>query len=82
MTFDDLSLKFKTARPLIILRAKSAPLMLSFFYKTFRENHLTTISNTELRNKLEGYLEDLEYEEKDDELDASSLFDDYSVKAA
>lgn len=55
--------------------------MLSFFYKSFREGHITTISNTELRNKLEGYLEDLEYEEKDDEFDAASLFDDYSVKA-
>jgi hypothetical protein len=82
MTFDDLSLKFKTARPLTILRAKSAPLMLSFFYKIFREGHITTISNTELRNKLEGYLEDLEYQEKDDELDANSLFDDYSIKAS
>jgi hypothetical protein len=81
MTFDDLSAKFKSARPLVILRAKSAPLMLSFFYRIFREGHITTVSHTELRNKLEGYLEDLEYEEKDDELDATSLFDDYSVKA-
>jgi hypothetical protein len=56
--------------------------MLSFFYRVFREGHITTVSNTELRNKLEGYLEDLEYEEKDDELDTDSLFDDYSVKAA
>lgn len=82
MTFDELSLKFKTAKPLIILRAKSAPLMISFFYKVFREGHVTTISNTEIRNKLEGYLEDLDYSEKDDELDANSLFDDYSVKAS
>lgn len=82
MTFDELSLKFKTAKPLIILRAKSAPLMVSFFYKVFREGHITTISNTEIRNKLEGYLEDLDYSEKDDELDANTLFDDYSVRAA
>lgn len=82
MTFEDLSLKFKTSRPLIILRAKSAPLMLSFFYKAFKEGHITTITHTELRHKLEGYLEDLGYEQKDDELDATSLFDDYSVKAA
>jgi hypothetical protein len=82
MTFDDLSLQFKTAKPLILLRANSAPLMLSFFYKVFKEAHVTTISNTELRNKLEGYLEDLEYEQKDDELDANSLFDDHSIKAA
>lgn len=82
MTFDDLSLKFKTARPLIILRAKSASLMLSFFYKVFKEGHITTVTNTELKNKLEGYLEDLGYQEKDDELDANSLFDDYYIKAA
>lgn len=82
MTFEELSLKFKTARPLIMLRAKSAPLMLSFFFKVFRERHITTISNTELKNKLEGYLEDLEYEEKDEELDATTLFDDAGMKAA
>ncbi len=81
MTFEDLSLQFKMARPLVLLRAKNAPFMLSFFYKVFRESHLTTITNTELRNKLEGYMEDLEYEEKDDELEAATLFDDYSQKA-
>jgi len=82
MTFDALCLQFKTAKPLILLRGKSAPFTLSFFYKAFKEAHVTTITNTELRNKLEGYLEDLEYEEKDDELEASSLFDDNSLKAA
>lgn len=82
MTFDALLLQFKIAKPLILLRAKSAPFTLSFFYKIFKEAHVTTITNTELRNKLEGYLEDLEYEGKDDELDASSLFDDNSLKAA
>lgn len=56
--------------------------MLSFLYKIFREGHITTVSNTELRNKLESYLEDLEYEQTDEELDASSLFDDYAVKAS
>lgn len=83
MTFDQLTAQFKTARPLVLLRAKSAPLLLSFLHKVFREAHETTIPNALLRNKLEGYLEDLEYEHKDDdELDANSLFDDYEVKAA
>jgi hypothetical protein len=82
MNFDALSLQFKTAKPLILLRGKSAPFTLSFFYKVFREAHVTTITNTELRNKLEGYLEDLEYEERDDELEANTLFDDNSLKAA
>lgn len=56
--------------------------MLSFFYKVFQGAHVTTITNTELKNKLEAYLEDLEYEEMDEELDANTLFDDYSQKAA
>lgn len=83
MTFDQLTAQFKTARPLVLLRAKSAPLLLSFLHKVFREAHETTIANPVLRNKLEGYLEDMEYEQKDDDvLDANSLFDDYAVKAA
>jgi hypothetical protein len=82
MTFDDLSFQFKNAKPLVLLRLKSAPFMLSFFYKIFKESHLTTVTNTELKNKLEGYLEDLEYEETDEELTANTLFDDYSQRAA
>ena len=82
MTFEELSVQFKTAKPLILLRAKSAPLMLSFFQKVFKESHITTVTHTELKNKLEGYLEDLEYEEKGDELDAATLFDDYSLRAS
>lgn len=82
MTFDELNLQFKTALPLVLVRTKNAPFMLSFFYKVFKATHTTTISNTELRNKLEGYLEELEYEENDDELKATTLFDDYSVRAA
>ncbi|UYQ92843.1 DUF3375 domain-containing protein [Chitinophaga horti] len=64
-----------------LLRAKSAPFTLSFFYKVFKDSHVTTISNSELRSRLEGYMEDLEYEERDEELEANTLFDDISVKA-
>lgn len=82
MTFESLLLQFKMARPLIILRASSAPLMLSFFHRVFRQSHITTISNNELRNKLESYMDDIEYAQKDDELESNTLFDDYSLKAA
>lgn len=82
MTFEDLSFQFKTAKPLILLRAKNAPFILSFFQKVFIDANLTTISNSELRNKLEGYMEDLEYEMNDDELDANTLFDDFSLRSA
>jgi hypothetical protein len=48
----------------------------------FKESHLTAITNLEMRSKLEGYLEDLEYNEADEELANTSLFDDYSHRAA
>lgn len=82
MTFEEILLHFKTAKPLQLLRAKNAPFVISFFYKVFSDANVTTISNSELRSKLEGYMEELSYEEKDDELDAETLFDDFSVRAA
>lgn len=82
MTFEEILSHFKTAKPLQLLRAKNAPFIISFFYKVFSDANVTTISNSELRSKLEGYMEELSYEEKDDELDAGTLFDDFSVRAA
>lgn len=82
MTFEEILLHFKTAKPLQLLRAKNAPFIISFFYKVFSDANVTTISNSELRSKLEGYMEELSYEEKDEELDSETLFDDFSVRAA
>ncbi len=82
MTFEEILSHFKTAKPLQLLRAKNAPFIISFFYKVFSDANVTTISNGELRSKLEGYLEELSYEEKDDELDSETLFDDFSVRAS
>lgn len=82
MTFEEILLYFKTAKPLQLLRAKNAPFIISFFYKVFPEANVTTISNSELRSKLEGYMEELSYEENDEELDAETLFDDFQVRAA
>ena len=82
MTFEELLFQFKTAKPLLLLRAKNAPFIISFFQKNFVDASVTTISNGELRSKLEGYMEELNYEEKDEELEAGSLFDDFSVKAS
>lgn len=82
MTFEEIQLQFKTAKPLLLLRAKNAAFVLSFFRKTFSDTNITTISNSELRSKLEAYMEDLSYEEKDEELEAGTLFDEFSVRAA
>lgn len=82
MTFEEILLHFKTAKPLQLIRAKNAPFIISFFYKVFSDANVTTISNSELRSKLEGYMEELSYEEKDDELDSETLFDDFAVRSA
>jgi hypothetical protein len=82
MTFEEILQHFKTARPLLLIRSKNAAFILSFFQKVFPDPNVTTITNSELRSKLEGYMEELSYEEKDDELEAGTLFDDFSLRAA
>ncbi len=82
MTFEEIQLQFNTSKSLLLLRAKNAPFIISFFQKVFTDANITTITNSELRSKLEGYMEELSYEAKDDELDATTLFDDFSVRAA
>lgn len=82
MTFEEIIQQFKTAKPLLLLRAKNAPFIISFLHKVFADTNTTTIANGDLRSKLEGYMEDLSYEEKDEELDAASLFDDFALRAA
>jgi hypothetical protein len=82
MTYEEIQLQFETARPLLLLRAKNAPFIISFFHKIFSDANVTTISNSELRSKLEGYMEELSYEVKDEEVEAATLFDDFSVRAA
>ena len=82
MTFEEILVQFKTAKPLLLMRAKNAPFIISFFHKVFADANITTITNSELRSKLEGYMEELSYEEKDEELEAGTLFDDFSVRAA
>ncbi|MFZ5977696.1 MAG: DUF3375 domain-containing protein [Hydrotalea sp. AMD] len=82
MTFEEILVQFKTAKPLLLLRAKNAAFIISFFQKVFSDANVTTITNSELRSKLEGYMEELSYEEKDEELDAGTLFDDFSIRAS
>jgi hypothetical protein len=82
MTYEEIQHQFRVAKPLLLLRAKNAPFIVSFFYRSFVEAKLTTISNSDLRSRLEGYLEDLSYEESDEELEVGTLFDDFSIRAA
>jgi hypothetical protein len=81
MTFESINQQFKTERSLLLLRAKNAPFIISFLQTVFADTNTMTLSNSELRSKLEGYMEELSYEEKDEELDAATLFDDFAFRS-
>lgn len=52
MTFEEILLQFKIAKPLLLLRVKNAAFIVSFFQKVFADANITTIANAELRSKL------------------------------
>ncbi|NSL88988.1 DUF3375 domain-containing protein [Chitinophaga solisilvae] len=81
MTYDQLCNLYAQSVTLKILRARSAPMMLSFFHQTFKEKNHTTISNVELVTRLSDYLGATGYRAADDEIDATSLFEHDDEKA-
>jgi hypothetical protein len=81
MTYDQLCNLYAHSVTLKILRARSAPMMLSFFHYTFKEKNQTTISNVELVTRLSDYLGVTGYQATDDEIDANSLLEHDDVKA-
>ena len=81
MTYDQLCNLYAQSVTLRILRARSAPMMLSFFHYTFKEKNQTTISNVELVTRLSDYLGVTGYRAADDEIDAGSLLEHDDEKA-
>ncbi|MCW3462835.1 DUF3375 domain-containing protein [Chitinophaga nivalis] len=81
MTYDQLCNLYAHSVTLKILRARSAPMMLSFFHYTFKEKNHTTISNVELVTRLSDYLGQTGYQAADDEIDAGHLLEHNDVKA-
>ena len=63
-----------------LLRARQAPLMLSFFFDVFKQNAVFAIDERTLINNLSDYLSFIEFDEDDPEYDISGL-DDYEDKA-
>lgn len=81
MTYDQLCLLFAQSVTLKILRARSAPMMLSFFNHAFKEKNQTTIANADLVTRLSDFLSHTGYKATDDEIDAGSLLEDDDIKA-
>ncbi|MBC9931233.1 DUF3375 domain-containing protein [Chitinophaga qingshengii] len=81
MTYDQLCNLYAQSITLKILRARSAPMMLSFFHQTFKEKNHTTIPNVELVTRLSDHLAATGYRATDDEIDATGLLDNEDERA-
>ncbi len=76
MNYEKLQGVLSNSPSLKLLRAKSAPLILSFLYKEFKETHRIAIPNFELVDKLADYLEFLSYS-----TDATGEVEEFNLKA-
>lgn len=82
MPYQTLIHLFQSAPALKLLTRKNAPLILTFLQESFKQDITRTRSNTELTGRLAGLLEDLAYNEEDEDLSNEKLFADYDTKAA
>jgi hypothetical protein len=67
MNFEDHVTLIARSPAIKLLRAKNAPLILSFLYREFKETHRLTASHYELVNRLADYLEATHFTEERDE---------------
>lgn len=71
MTYDELKILLGNSPAIKLLRAKNAPLLLSFFSREFKETGRLVINNHDLVTQLADYLEALNFE--DEEMDADGV---------
>ena len=60
MRYEDLDLLIEQSQPIKILRARTAPLLISFLYAEFKSRNRITIPSYELTSRLADYLERLQ----------------------
>jgi len=63
MTYEELKSLIAGSPSIKLLRAKSAPITLSFLYREFKENNRVAISGFELTNSLAEYIDSLDEED-------------------
>ena len=66
MNYEKITALLATSATIKLLRAKNAPLILSFLQREFKATNRLVIANYELVNKLADYLEALHYLDEDD----------------
>jgi hypothetical protein len=78
MDYEKLQVLFAKSSSMKLLRARHAPLIISFLYKEFKIPNKITIPNYELVDKLADYLEALNFHDEDEEED---VFEDVKFRA-
>lgn len=73
MNYDKLEILLKTSPTWKMLRSKNAVLMISFFYTQFKATNESEIPNATLVQKLADYLEELNYQDEEEQTDLNSL---------
>ncbi len=62
MRYEEIDQLIEQAQPIKILRARTAPLIISFLYAEFKQRNRITIPSYELTSRLSEYLEQLKYD--------------------
>ena len=75
MRYEELEQLIESAQPIKILRAKSAPLLISFLFAEFKARNRITIASYELTSRLADYIDKL----KDDTLFAQEKGDSLTI---
>jgi hypothetical protein len=73
MNHEQLKVLLKNSPTVKMLRSNNAALIISFLQSQFRETNEQPISNSILTQKLADYLDELNYQDEEDEMDLSSL---------
>jgi len=73
MNYDKTEILQKNSPTWKMLRSKNAVLMVTFFYNQFKATNESEIPNSVLVQKLADYLDELDYQDKDEEVDLSSF---------
>ncbi|MBK6964913.1 MAG: DUF3375 family protein [Bacteroidales bacterium] len=73
MNYEHLKVLLKNSPTVKMLRSNNAALIISFLQSQFRETNEQPISNTILIQKLADYLDELNYQDEEDEMYLSSL---------
>jgi hypothetical protein len=73
MNYEQIKILIKNSPTVKMLRSNNAALIISFLQSKFKETNEQPISNSILIQKLADYLDELNYQDEDDEMDLSSL---------